>query len=292
MQGKILKGIAGFYYVHIEGMGIYECKAKGVFRNRQIKPLVGDNCLLEVIDEGNKKGNIVSICDRNNELIRPAVANVSQALVIFAVKDPVPNYNMLTRFLVMMEKQQLDTIICFNKCDLATDEECGRLKQIYENSGHKVLFISSKHEIGLEEVKNLLDGKTTVLAGPSGVGKSTLINQLMPEANMETGDISEKIKRGKHTTRHSEIFNVWENTYVFDTPGFTSLYVTDMDEKDLKYYFQEFDEYNDLCRFKGCVHINEPDCAVKTALNEGKISKLRYDNYIEIFKELKEQKRY
>lgn len=292
MQGKILKGIAGFYYVHAENKGIYECKAKGVFRNKQIKPLVGDNVDFDIINEQEKKGNIVSILDRDNELIRPAVANVSQALVIFAVKDPIPNYNMLTRFLIMMEKQSIKTTICFNKSDLATNEEMDYLKQVYEKCGCETIFISNRNKEGLEKIREILDGKTTVLAGPSGVGKSTLLNILMPEANMETGNISEKIKRGKHTTRHSEIFNVWENTYVFDTPGFTSLYVTEIESQELKYYFTEFEDYNDKCRFSGCVHINEPDCAVKEAVNKGKISSLRYENYLEIYNELKQQRKY
>lgn len=292
MRGKILKGIAGFYYVHVEGKGLYECKAKGIFRNKQIKPLVGDDVTLEVISEQDMTGNIVSILDRDNELIRPAVANVSQALVIFAVKDPVPNHNMLTRFLIMMEKQDIDTIICFNKCDIASEDEIELLKKEYANCGHKVLFISNKRGDGLEELRTLLDGKTTVLAGPSGVGKSTFLNSLMDENKMETGSISEKIKRGKHTTRHSEIFNVWENTYVFDTPGFTSLYVTDMELANLKYFFEEFTPYENTCRFNGCVHISEPDCKVKEALDKGDISRLRYDIYKEIYDEIKSNKKY
>ena len=292
MQGKILKGIAGFYYVHICEKGIYECKAKGAFRNRQIKPLVGDNVEMDIIDEDNMLGNIVSILPRENELIRPAVANVSQALVIFAVKDPAPNYNMLTRFLIMMEAQKVDTVICFNKTDLACDSDIEKLQETYKKCGHRVMFISNFKEEGISELKRVLDGKTTVLAGPSGVGKSTLLNTLLPEANMETGSISDKIKRGRHTTRHSEVFNLWENTYLLDTPGFTSLYVTDIACEDLKYYFAEFDEYGSECRFNGCVHIGEPDCGVKKALLEGKISRLRYDNYVDIYNELKNQKKY
>lgn len=290
MQGKIIKGIAGFYYVHVVHSGIYECKAKGVFRNKKIKPLVGDNVEIEILDEGNRKGNIINIYDRENELIRPAVSNISQALVVFAIANPMPNLNLLDRFLVMMERNEIDTIICFNKIDLVDEEEILKLRDIYVKAGYHVMFTSTKENMGIEEVLRVIDGKTTAFAGPSGVGKSSLLNALIPEANSQTGEISEKIKRGKHTTRHTEIFNVSDDTYLMDTPGFSSLYVNDFEKEELKNYFREFIEYNNGCRFTGCVHVNEPDCLVKEAVENGGINRSRYDNYILMYEEIKNKK--
>ena len=209
MTGKIIKGIAGFYYVHIKDYGIYECKAKGKFRNNKIKPLVGDNVEVDILDSLEKKGNIVKILSRENDLIRPLVANVDQAMIVFAVKKPDPNLNLLDRFLVMMEYQNIETIICFNKIDIGNEKFMEELKNTYNNAGYKVLFASATENEGVEEIKKLLYGKTTVLAGPSGVGKSSMLNALTNEDKMETGKISEKIGRGKHTTRHSEIFNIY-----------------------------------------------------------------------------------
>lgn len=290
MQGKIIKGIAGFYYVHVVHSGIYECKAKGVFRNKKIKPLVGDNVEIEILDEGNRIGNIINIYDRENELIRPAVSNISQALVVFAIANPMPNLNLLDRFLVMMERNEIDTIICFNKIDLVDEEEILKLRDIYVKAGYHVMFTSTKENMGIEEVLRVIDGKTTAFAGPSGVGKSSLLDALIPEANSQTGEISEKIKRGKHTTRHTEIFNVSDDTYLMDTPGFSSLYVNDFEKEELKNYFREFIEYNNGCRFTGCVHVNEPDCLVKEAVENGGINRSRYDNYILMYEEIKNKK--
>ena len=199
MQGKIIRGIAGFYYVHIPEKGIVECKAKGIFRKNKLKPLVGDFVDVSILDEENKKGNIEEVLERKNELIRPAVANIDQALVIFAVKKPQPNFNLLDRFLIMMQQKEIPCVLIFNKSDLATEEEKQEVRKIYENSGCEILFVSAKQNQGLEEVRKVLEQKTSAVAGPSGVGKSSLINMLQSNVNMETGDISEKIERGKHT---------------------------------------------------------------------------------------------
>lgn len=297
MQGKIVKGIAGFYYVHAKGKDnsegcVYECKAKGIFRKDNIKPLVGDDVEMDVIDEEKKIGNIVSILPRKNALIRPAVANIDQALVIFAATKPEPNLNLLDRFLVMMEQQGRDCIICFNKIDIASKEQQQKLSAVYEKSGCKVLFVSAKEKQGMDILLELLHGKTTTVAGPSGVGKSSIINEIQPEIKMETGSISEKIERGKHTTRHSELIAVGENTYIMDTPGFSSLGIFDMEKEDLKYYYPEFGEYENTCRFNGCVHIGEPDCKVKEAVARDEISSERYENYKLLYEELKLRKRY
>ncbi len=293
MQGKIIKGIAGFYYIETHDARIYECKAKGIFRKDNVKPLVGDNVMIDIIDEENKKGNITKILPRKNRLLRPPVANVDQAVILFAIVKPDPNYNLLDRFLIMMRQQNLSVIICFNKQDIATQEEQQELYNAYEKCGYKVLFISVKEEKGLDELKELLRGKTTTLAGPSGVGKSSLLNKLVPDALMQTGELSRKIDRGKNTTRHSELFYVSElsqgdeETYLFDTPGFTSLNLNDVTTDNLMQYYPEFEEFEPECRFGGCSHIAEPDCGVKNALSEGKISAVRYENYKIIYEDLK-----
>ena len=292
MQGKIIKGIAGFYYVHVVESGVYECKAKGVYRKEKIKPLVGDNVRIEILDEENKTGNIVEIFPRKNELIRPAVANIDQALVVFAVTKPTPHFNLLDRFLVMMERKEIPVVLCFNKKDIATSPEIAELEAIYEKCGYPIVFTSALEQENIEEIRRLLLKKTTAIAGPSGVGKSSLINLLQNQVQMETGTISRKIERGKHTTRHSELIAVDADSYIMDTPGFSSLYVNDFEKEELKYYFREFASYEGQCRFQGCDHVHEPGCAVKEALEEGKIHPIRYKNYLEMYTELKEKKRY
>lgn len=286
MTGKIMKGIGGFYYVYVENAGLYECRAKGIFRNKKMKPNVGDVVDIDVISEEEKTGNLVVIHPRKNQLIRPMVANVDQALVIFAVHEPEPNFQLLNRFLIMMEKQEVPVVICFNKMDLASDAEREQLLLDYENSGCHVLFSSAQEGEGIPELKSLLKGKTTVMAGPSGVGKSSTLNSVSEGKQMETGAVSEKIKRGRHTTRHSELIYLGEDTYLMDTPGFSSLYLMDIDKEDLRFYFPEFAAYENQCRFNGCSHIHEPGCAVKEALAEGRISRMRYEDYCYLYEEL------
>lgn len=291
-QGKIIKGIAGSYYVHVVGAGIYECKAKGIFRYKNIKPLVGDNVELDILNEEEKTGNITYIMERKNSLIRPAVANIDQAMVIFAVKTPSPNLNLLDRFLVMMEAQSIPVIICFNKVDLDDSVSVKELQKIYNQAGYEVIFASTVDRTGIDVIKTSMDGKTTAFAGPSGVGKSSMLNALMPDINAKTGDISRKIERGKHTTRHSEIFNLEKNTYIMDTPGFSSVYAWAMEKEELKLYFPEFVPCEGKCRFNGCVHVNEPDCMVKKKVAEGLIAASRYENYILMYDEIKNRKKY
>ncbi|MBD5548150.1 MAG: ribosome small subunit-dependent GTPase A [Lachnospiraceae bacterium] len=290
MNGKIIKGIAGFYYVHTSA-GLVECKAKGIFRKDKIKPLVGDDVEIELTDETPLTGNIVQILPRRNALIRPASANIDQALVIFAIVKPNPNYNLLDRFLITMEKQKLKAVICFNKKDIAAPEERRELEEAYGRCGYQVLFVSGIGRQGMDEIRKCLKGKTTVVAGPSGVGKSTIINALYPEANMETGEISRKIDRGKHTTRHAQLFALDEDTFIMDTPGFTSLSLGEMEKEELQGYYPEFAEYEKNCRFGGCAHISEPVCGIKDALAEGKISQVRYHNYVVLYEELKNKRK-
>ncbi len=291
MQGKILKGISGFYYVHIVESGIYECKAKGVFRQQGVKPLVGDLVDIDIIDETEKKGNIVRILQRRNALIRPAVANVDMALIVFAAATPDPNFNLLDRFLVLMARQDVPVCICFNKSDLVSEEIRQSYAAGYEACGYPVEFISVKRDEGIDRLMKQLHGKTTTIAGPSGAGKSSLINRLQPQVQMETGAVSKKIGRGRQTTRHTQLIHIEGNSYIMDTPGFSSLYLPPMAKEELQQYYTEFAAFEPYCRFQGCSHISEPDCGVKQALAQGQISKLRYDNYVQLYEELKEQER-
>ncbi len=292
MTGKIIKGIAGFYYVNDGENRVYQCRAKGIFRNRKIKPLVGDNVEFSILDEEAGEGNIDEILPRKNALVRPAAANVDQALVLFALTRPAPNLNLLDRFLVMMAIEEIPVVICFNKADLGDGAMEEEYRRIYEGAGYEVHFISAREDLGTDAVRGFLRGRTTVLAGPSGVGKSTLTNRIQPEASMETGGISRKIERGKHTTRHSELFFVEKDTYMMDTPGFSSMYTPDIEASGLKEFFPEFAEFEDECRFLGCVHIGERVCGVKEAVKAGRISSVRYENYRLIYEELKQKRRY
>ena len=292
MLGKIIKGVAGSYTV-TAGDGVrYVCKARGVFRKNGITPKVGDNTEFEITDEKAGEGNIIRILPRKNELIRPACANVDQVLVVFAAADPEPNFNLLDRFLIMMKKQGVDSVICFNKKDIVDSDKLEIIAKNYEASGFSVIYTSVLKEEGRDIIEEKLKGKTTILAGPSGVGKSSMMNMLLPSAGMEVGALSEKIKRGKQTTRHTELIEINKDTFLCDSPGFSSIYLTDIDFKELKYYFPEFDKYSENCRFLSCSHINEPDCAVKEALESGKISRMRYENYCLLYDELKNRKQF
>lgn len=292
MQGVIVKGIAGFYYVHLPEYGIVECKAKGVFRKEQIKPLVGDRVSIEVTDIEHKKGIISSVLPRKNELIRPAVANVDQALVVFASARPVPNFNLLDRFLIMMEQIGLPVVICFNKEDLISAKERKQVAEIYTKACKEVIFSSTKSEEGIKRILQCLQGKITTIAGPSGVGKSSIINLLQSGIQMEIGEISEKIERGKHTTRHSELLTINESSYIMDTPGFSSLSLFDLEKEELQNYYPEFLEYEQDCKYSSCTHIHEPNCAIKIAVNKELIHSTRYHNYELLYKELQEKRKY
>ena len=290
MRGRIIKGVGGLYDVHVGGDRIYACRARGIFRKKKIRPNVGDYVEIEILSEQDMEGSITVIHERRNSLIRPMVANVDQALLVFAFHEPEPNYYLLNTFLVMMEQQGVPVILCFNKTDLSSPEERDYVRESFRGSGVQLHTICA-HSDDTESIGKLLLGKTTVLAGPSGVGKSSLLNRISGTFSMETGDVSEKIKRGKHTTRHSELIYIGDDSYLVDTPGFSSLDLADMEKEDLKQYFPEF-SYCEPCRFLDCLHINEPDCAVKQAVEEGRISSLRYDNYRLMFENLSAKRKW
>ena len=291
INGKIIKGIGGFYYVDTEN-GLYECRARGIFRKNKITPLVGDRVSISVVDEENKKGVVEEIEERDTELVRPPIANVDKALIVFAIKNPSPNLSLLDRFIVLAEKENLEIVIVFTKVDLDTDGELlGELKDIYEVSGNKVISVSNKLKLNIDKIKEELKENTVVFAGPSGVGKSSLLNEVDKNFELKTGEVSDKIKRGKHTTRHAELLKLECGGMVADTPGFSSLTLDDIDESELKEYFIEFDKY-DECRFGSrCIHENEPSCAVKEAVENGDISKKRYESYIQLLNEIRSGKR-
>jgi ribosome biogenesis GTPase len=281
MEGKIIKGIGGFYYVKTT-QGVVECKARGIFRHQDMKPMVGDNVTIEV---SNGKGIIEKLHERTSELIRPTVANVTLAFVVFAIKNPDLNFDLLNRFLVLCESNSIESIVCLNKVDLVTEEERLVVKSKINDIGYEVLFINAKEGLGIEKLKERMKDNVTVLCGPSGAGKSTLINTLTEREHMETGKVSDKVGRGKHTTRHSELIDV-SNGYIVDTPGFSSLDVSFMEKDSLKYCFPEFEELNNSCRFRGCLHHKEPNCAVKDAVENEKINKYRYEFYIRTLEEI------
>lgn len=290
LKGIIVKGVGGFYYVKTED-NIIECRARGVFREENLTPLIGDKVRIRISDE-DKTGYIEEIYPRNSQLLRPPVANITQAIIVMSIKKPDINTWLLDRFLLMAEYENLEVTICLNKSDLDLDKG-SRLKNIYETAGYKVIMTSAINHIGIEELKDTLNNNISVFAGPSGAGKSSLLNGVNKNFKLETGDVSAKTKRGKHTTRHVELLELDDNTFVLDSPGFSSLNVDFIEEEsELREYFREIREYGQKCRFISCLHGNEPDCEVKNQVEKGNISKDRYENYLLFLEEIKNIRRY
>lgn len=301
MKGLIIKGIAGFYYVK-SGDAVFRCKARGIFKQRDLKPAVGDHVIVEVIP-GNDDSLITEILPRKNSFIRPFIANVDCFVIVVAAIKPEPVWQVLDRFLVMAEKNDTDIIVCVNKCDLAEDTAKAKgkkaasniemLKEIYEPI-YPVVCLGSTDTSGISRFRELIKGKTVALAGPSGVGKSTILNRLIPTASAETGNISEKSQRGKHTTRHAELFPIdaAAETMIFDTPGFTSFDILESEEAELQYLFPEIAKHIGTCKYHNCRHIAEPGCGVLAALEAGEISRGRYESYKTLLNEIKQSGQY
>ncbi len=291
VSGLIIKGIGGFYYVNA-GNVLYECKARGLFRKEGITPLPGDRVRIIVIDEKKKTGSIDEILPRDTQLVRPAVANVNQMAAVVAAKSPEPDLLLLDKLLVTAEVKGIDAIVCINKIDLDPEEKYLKISRAYETAGYRTVLLSSKENIGFDGLKPLLEGRITVFAGQSGVGKSTILNKIMNAWVLQTGDISEKIERGRHTTRHAELLELDTGGYVVDTPGFSSFELEDIEHDKLDMFYPEFVPHLGKCRFSGCSHITEPGCEVKKALEEGALDRGRYERYILFYNALRENKPY
>lgn len=291
IEGRIIKGIGGFYYVRTEDK-VYETRARGLFREEKITPLVGDKVLIRINPEDGS-GYIEEIRPRKTELLRPPVANIDQVVIVMSLRSPDINLWLLDRFLVMAEHENLEIVIALSKTDLVDEKEIGEVKTIYEKAKYNIIELSNIEEIGIKDIEDVLKNKITVFAGPSGVGKSTLLNSIDENLKLETGSVSKKTERGKHTTRHVELLELSEDTYVLDTPGFSSLDLTFIEEPtELSHYFREFLDENRPCKFRGCLHDTEPGCSVKEKLKEGLIAQERYDNYLRIVEEVKNIRRY
>lgn len=274
-QGILLKGIGGFYYVDTD-KGVYECRARGLFRKQNIKPLVGDKVTISSIDENSRTALLYEILNRKNELIRPSVANVSQLIAVISTENPKPNLYLLDKVIASCELAEIEVVVCINKTDLA---DAKVYADIYRNAGFKTIEISAINNSGIDDLKNMLKDKISVFAGNSGVGKSSIINLMLGENFFETGEVSQKVERGRHTTRHTELKVLPFGGYIIDTPGFGSLELEKFNEISSERMFREFREFKQLCRFKDCIHDCEEGCAVIKAVEEGKIEKSRYESY-------------
>lgn len=283
MQGTIIKGIGGFYYVKAEDGQIYECKARGIFRKENIKPMIGDQVQIELDGE---KGSITAIGKRRTMLVRPPVANVDVLVLVAAAAAPDPNLRLLDKMLIAAEAAGVASVLCINKTDIQAGDT---LRRIYQPAGYPVIEVSAKEERGMAALWPYLRGKTSAFAGLSGVGKSSILN-LLTGGGMETGEVSGKIQRGRHTTRHVELFELDGGGFVLDTPGFSSFSLENMQAAELWRYFPEMRDCAGACRFTGCAHVNEPDCAVKEKLEDGGIAPERYESYVEFYEQLRQIK--
>lgn len=287
-SGIITKGIGGFYYVSSEA-GMYECRARGIFRKNELHPLVGDNVVFSVTDEVLKKGSVDQIKERRSILVRPAVANVNQLVMVIATRSPEPDLLLLDKLLVTAENNGMKAVVCINKSDLDITGASEAMRKTYTEAGYEVLETSSKENKGFDALRAVLKGHISVFAGQSGVGKSTLLNIIMDTMVMKTGDLSDRIGRGKHTTRHAELIELEGGGYVVDTPGFSSFELSNMAYTELQHLYPEFGVHIRDCRYTGCSHLNETECGIKDAVKNGQISKSRYDRYVELYNILKQE---
>lgn len=288
-EGKIIKALSGFYYVKTDD-GIFQCRGRGVFRKNKINPLVGDN--VEFIAENRQEGYILDIKERENELVRPPIANVDQAILIFSAKNPDFNTTLLDRFLVLIEANQIRPVIVITKIDLLNERELVNMENFvndYKQLGYEVALASSTKGEGMQQLFPILKNKISVFAGQSGVGKSSLLNALRPDLKLETNAISKHLGRGKHTTRHVELLEIGGGL-VADTPGFSSLEFKTIEVEELSFFFPEMKERINDCKFRGCLHLKEPDCAVKEAVKNGDIKDYRYQHYLSFLEEIRQRK--
>ena len=296
IQGKIIKGIAGFYYVKANET-IYECSARGKFRNQDVSLLIGDDVEIEIEHKESLRGeyktaSIEKVLARRNKMVRPPVANVDQAIIVFSVNYPKPNLDLLDRLLILVQEQGIEPCICINKVDTDHDEDYIKIEEIYKKIGYTVLATSATNNRGIDILKEYLKDKTSFFVGNSGVGKSTLLNAVQPSLSLQTGSLSEKINSGKHTTRHVELMPLEVGGYVLDTPGFSSVSTDHIEAAELKDYFKEFYDYEGTCKFVGCAHIHEPRCGVQDAVANGDINPERYERYVSLYNQLKDIRRW
>lgn len=284
MNGRIIKGIGGFYYVKT-ATGVIECKPRGIFRKSNTKPLVGDLVDISLIDSNS--GIIDSIKERKNYLIRPPIANVDQLFIVVSTSNPSPDLFFIDKIIVTSEFHRIDPVILVNKIDLTSGEE---IKNIYESAGFKVIITSALNKFGIDSITASFSGKVIAFTGHSGVGKSSILQSIYPDFTIETGEVSQKIGRGRHTTREVQLFETDNGSFIADTPGFSSIELCkylDINKDQLAFYFRDFMPFIDNCRFSGCMHIKERDCAIINAVNEGKISISRYESYKRLYDEFK-----
>ena len=287
INGIIIKGIGGFYYVEAADGIVYECKARGVFRKEKITPLAGDR--VEITVESNNKNSIDKILERRNFFKRPPIANVDTLVIVSSVCDPRPNLLIIDRLTAVASYKNVEPIIVFTKDDLQSANE---FVKIYTNAGFKTFAVSNETGEGIEKVKSIIDGGITVFTGNSGVGKSSLINRMYPDFCLETGEISRKLGRGRHTTRHVELLKIGRG-YIADTPGFSSLVfeTNDLIKKDeLAFCFPDFADYIGSCRFSTCAHVNDKGCSLVEAVKNGDVERTRHESYVTMYNEVKDIK--
>lgn len=288
IEGLIIKKYSSFYYVQDKNLDIYECKLRGKIKNQLV--LTGDKVLITPLEDN--KGVIENILPRKNELYRPRIANVTKLLIVMANNRPLPSLSLLDRLLFFAYYYQIKPAIILNKGDLERSDNAQIIKEYYPKLNIDVIVTSTKTKMGLDELEFIINGEIAVLAGPSGVGKSSLLNLLIEEINIKTQEVSEKIGRGRHTTRHVELFSLPNGGLIADTPGFSTLDLPPLDKYELASYFPDFTEHNIYCKFNDCLHLKEKECGVKEAVEAGIIAKSRYDNYLVMLEEIKENERY